>query len=235
MDNIVITGASRGIGRAIAEHCLAHDYQVFGLARYRQTAPIAHPHYHAQTIDFAQIDTLVTQLTPFVQTIAPPAAIVCAAGYGQFGGIEQFSVAQMQRLLNVNFLSQAIVIKTLLPMMKQAERGKIIFIGSEAALSGEKQGSLYCASKFALRGFSQSLRKECASAGIAVTLINPGMTNTQFFDELMFKPKDPHKHALQTQHITQAVDAVLVADANCVWEEINLQPLTKAIVKRHAD
>ena len=61
-------------------------------------------------------------------------------------------------------------------------------MGSEAALAGTAQGSLYCAAKFALRGLAQALRAECARAGIRVTLVNPGMVQSPFFDELDFRP-----------------------------------------------
>ncbi|NKB46413.1 MAG: SDR family NAD(P)-dependent oxidoreductase [Legionellales bacterium] len=231
MNSIVVTGSSSGIGRAITEYCLP-DYQVVGLARRQPTVLTEHPHYQAVVIDFAQLESLAVTLASLTTELPPPAAIICSAGYGQFGGIEQFSLAQMQRLMNVNFLSQAVVVKAFLPKMKRAGCGKIIFIGSEAALAGEKQGGLYCASKFALRGLSQSLRKECANSGLSVTLINPGMTDTDFFAELTFAPKDTRVHALQPKHIVDAVAAVLAADAHCVWEEINLQPITKAVVKR---
>ena len=61
------------------------------------------------------------------------------------------------------------------------KHGHIIVLGSEAALRGAKKGSIYAASKFALRGFLQALREEVSSSGIRITLINPGMVRTTFF------------------------------------------------------
>ena len=66
-------------------------------------------------------------------------------------------------------------------VMKKIGKGDVIFIGSEAALNGSRKGTIYCASKFALRGFAQALRDECSKSSIRVTIINPGMVKTGFF------------------------------------------------------
>ena len=70
------------------------------------------------------------------------------------------------------------------PKLKRNGNSRVIYMGSEAALRGAKRGSLYCAAKFGLRGFAQSLRQECASSGVHVSIINPGMVNTPWFDRL---------------------------------------------------
>lgn len=134
--------------------------------------------------------------------------------------------------MNVNFTSQALVIKTFISSLKQKRSGNVIVIGSEAGLNGAKKGSIYCASKFALRGFCQSLRHECSNANVAVTLINPGMVNTEFFNSLNFAPADPTQHALQVDSIVETVEMVLKAKRPTVLEEINLQAIQKVLAMK---
>ena len=155
---------------------------------------------------------------------------------GRFGHLEQFSYAQIRELLDLNFTSQAFTVRAFLPRMKRSGCGDIVIIGSEAALRGSRKGSLYCASKFALRGFSQALREEASSAGIRVCLVNPGMVRTPFFDELDFEPGDaPDQHVLP-EDVAAVVCSVLQAREGTVIDEINLSPQKRVIdFHRHVE
>lgn len=229
MRKILIAGSSSGIGRAIAERLLMEDYFVIGLAREHAKFNPDSSSYQTYAVDFSQIKRLEQNLKEIQKKESPVEAIICSIGYGQFVELEQFSIEAMQQLLTVNFLSQAILIKTFIAQFKKRQSGKIILIGSECALEGQKKGSMYCASKFALRGFAQSLRKECANANVAVTVINPGFVDTPFFDNLSFCPADGILHAIQPEQIANTVAMLLAEKNNCVFEEINLQPLKRVI------
>lgn len=229
MKTILIAGSSSGIGRAIAEKVLQENNRVIGLARHRQT--FAHDYYITYKIDFSKINELETHFKTISQEHAKIDALICSVGFGDFAFVEQFSVQRMQHLLNVNFLSQAILIKTFLPKFKRQGYGKIILIGSECALEGQKQGAMYCASKFALRGFAQSLRKECVANNVAVTLINPGFVATPFFEALEFAPAEGEEFSIQAEQIASLISTIMNEKNNCVYEEINLQPMKKAIKK----
>lgn len=230
--HILISGSSSGIGRAITEKLLAENYSVIGLARDHKKFSPKSPHYYPHAIDFADIETLEKQLRVIQKKYITIDSIICCAGFGEFCELEQFSIRNMQRIINVNFLSQAILVKSLLPDFKKRRSGKIIFLGSECALEGQKKASLYSATKFALRGFAQSLRKECASAHIAITLINPGVVATPFFDSLAFQPAEGFEHAVQPEQIATLITTLLPLEHNCVVEEINLQPMKNAIQKK---
>ena len=86
----------------------------------------------------------------------------------------------------------------------------MVLIGSEAALAGGARGAVYSATKFALRGFCQSLRQESAAAGIRVTLINPGMVRTDFFDQLDFEPGEDLAHAIVVSSCVISSTSILV-------------------------
>ena len=122
-----------------------------------------------------------------------------------------------------------VITRLVLPHFKVQKRGDIVFIGSDAALEGSKKGSLYCAAKFGLRGFSQTIREECASKNVRVSLINPGMVRTQFFEKLDFRPGDDAANAIEPDDVALAAISVFSARPGTVINEINLTPLKKVI------
>jgi short-subunit dehydrogenase len=182
-----------------------------------------------------QLDHLPDHLEEVAEKFDRVNALICCAGMGRFGHLEQFSYAQMRELLDLNFTSQAFAVRAFLPRMKRSGRGDIVIIGSEAALRGSRKGSLYCASKFALRGFSQALREEASAAGIRVCLVNPGMVRTPFFDELDFEPGDAPDHHVLPEDVAAVVCSALQAREGTVIDEINLSPQKRVIdFRRHA-
>jgi NADP-dependent 3-hydroxy acid dehydrogenase YdfG len=102
-------------------------------------------------------------------------------------------------------------------------------MGSEASLQGKRMGSIYCASKFAVRGLAQALREECASCGIRVSLINPGMVLTDFFDTLSFSPGDDDNEHIKAEDIADVVCMLLNLRDGTVIDEVNISPQSKKI------
>lgn len=229
MKTIIISGSSSGIGKAIVQKLLLLDYQVIGLARNHQKFDPRHPHYLPYAIDFSDLNKAERILKNIHQQHPQIEAIIGNAGYGRFGAIEQFSLQQMIDMIHVNLLGQVLLVKTYIAAMKQRQTGKIILMGSEAGLAGAKEGGMYSASKFALRGFAQSLRAECRHAGIGVTLINPGLVATPFFDNLYFAPHSQPENSLKPEDIADIMIQLLKLPNHCLIEEINLQPLKPAL------
>ena len=160
----IVTGASSGIGESIRDMLLAENAHVIGIGR--NTINISEPGFHNFTADFEKPAVLEKVFKDLIKQQSPIDGLICAAGQGRFGAIEQFSFAQMQSMMSVNFMAHALLVRLLLPILKQQAKGDVIFIGSEAALAGSKNGAMYCASKFALRGFAQALREECAKSDV---------------------------------------------------------------------
>lgn len=232
MKKILVTGASSGIGKQITQALLEKGETVIGICR---THPYQHINYQPHVIDLEKIHNLEPLYKNIASQYPDIDAIICCAGYGHFVSLEEFSFDEMKNLFNVNFLSQALLIKILLPHLKQREDAKIIAIGSECALSGQKKGTLYCASKYALRGFMASLREECRQRNVAVSLINPGMVDTPFFDKLDFCFGDQSANAIAVKQVSDMVMLLLSFENNCVVEEINCQPMKKVIKKKYSD
>jgi len=231
---ILISGATGGIGKAICEQLLHAGHQLLALCRHPENIMIKHENYQPYAVDFADVKAIETTLKSILSQQQSLDAVIIAAGYGQFAQLEQWSFKAMQDMMQVNFLSQALLIKLCLPLLVQTENSKIIAIGSEAAHQGAKKGSMYCASKFALKGFIQSLRAECVSKGIAVSMVNPGMVATNFFNALNFTHGDAKENAIQAAQVADMVSLLMNTENNCVIEEINCQPLKKVIAKKES-
>lgn len=236
MRNVLVTGHSKGIGFAITEALLENNNTVIGAARTKieERARLAQ-----FSVDFSHPDN--TEL--FAKELARRSqnssdeknqidAVICNAGSGQFGALENFSNAHIQNSIQLNLVSPLVLLRTLLPILKQRKRSDIIFIASESAIQGGRYGSVYSAAKFGLRGAAQSLRYECASANCHVGIINPGMVRTGFFDGLNFEPGNAEQHALQAKDVAQSVLSILNSPDNAVIEEINVSPLQHVVQKK---
>ncbi|WP_347988308.1 SDR family oxidoreductase [Methylomonas sp. AM2-LC] len=229
MRTVLVSGASSGIGRAIAIRLLKEGHRVIGISRDSQRFSHTHPNFSSLSMDFAKLKDIPPIAKQLQHDFPMLDTVVFAAGFGQFSHLEQFSYQQIETLLTVNFTGQVFLTRALLAKLKQKSLSNLIYIGSEAALKGSRQGSIYCASKFALRGFTQALRDECGKSSVRVSLINPGMVNTDFFTDLAFAPGKQTSQALQADDIADAVAYILQAGAFCAIDEINISPPNKVI------
>jgi len=231
---LIITGCSSGIGRAVARKLL-NQYQVIGLSRDCQQFTQTHPNFSPYQLDLSNLETLPKQLKQLAKTYPKIDGVIFCAGYGQFASLEEFSYQQIQSLINTNFTAQVFLTRALLPQLKRQPHSNLIYIGSEAALKGARKGTIYCASKFALRGFTQALREESARSHVSVSLINPGMVRTEFFDELNFEPGDDNNQALLAEDVAEAVIYILNSRTGTVIDEITLNPLNKVVKFKKTD
>ena len=157
---VLVTGSSSGIGKAIAAKLLDLGAKVVGISRDHKKAIIQHDNYIPYTLDISDIHNLEKNIKLILKDHPKINGLVSNAGNGKFGPLENFSVDQINNFISMNLTSHLIITKGLLPHFKKIKKGDIIFIGSEAGLSGAKNGSLYCSSKFGLRGLAQSLARE---------------------------------------------------------------------------
>lgn len=221
---ILVTGASRGIGRAIASRLLDEACVVIGVARSPKEEHLQHPDYFPVSVDLSELSSIPERLKGILQAHPTLDGAVSVAGRGDFGELEQFSPEQIKGSIELNLTSHLLLARALVPHLKSLKRGDLILMGSEASLRGAQRGSLYCAAKFALRGFAQSLRQECARRGVRVGLILPGMVRTSFFDDLGFRPGPAPNHAIEADDVAEAVWTMLSARPGTVIDEIVLSP-----------
>ena len=226
---VLVTGASSGIGRAVAQNLLRQGHHVIGVSRDCRKFTRQMDNFSPVQLDLKQLTDIPQKIRQVQQLFPEIDAVVFSAGMGQFGSVEEFSYPQIEDLMTLNFTSQVFLTKALLPALKRKANSDLIYLGSEAALKGSRKGAVYCASKFALRGFTQALREECGNSHVRVCLINPGMVKTAFFENLTFEPGSHESNIILPEDVAAAVSYVLSSRTQIVIDEINLSPLNKVV------
>jgi len=180
MKQVAITGAGRGIGRAIAERFLRDGWTVWALVR---TEGSMEPLRALGTVRFVPFDArtpeaVVKAAAQLTAEAGPLDVLVNNAGIALSAPLAKTSTDQFLVLQAVNVTAPFLLIRELSGAMVKAGHGRIVNIGSTAAKKGFKYTSAYCASKHALLGLTRSLALELASKGVTVNAVSPGWTDT---------------------------------------------------------
>ena len=226
---VLVTGSSSGIGYEITSNLLDLGAKVIGIARNHDKSNLENKNYITYNCDLSIHDKLEILLKQILKNHPQINCLISNAGYGNFGPLENYSTLQINKFLSTNLTSHLVITKHLLPHFKRNKMGDIIFIGSEAGLSGAKNGSLYCTAKFGLKGFSEALSKDVVNNNIRVSIINPGMVRTDFFENLSFEPGNNEENAISIKDISSTVAYILALSRNTIVDEINLSPSKKSV------
>jgi 3-hydroxy acid dehydrogenase/malonic semialdehyde reductase len=226
---ILVTGSSSGIGYEITSKLLDLGAKVIGIARNHDKSNLENKNYTTYNCDVSVHEKLEILMKQILKNHPQINCLISNAGYGNFGPLENFSTLQINNFLSTNLTSHLIITKLLLPHFKRNKMGDIIFIGSESGLLGAKNGSLYCTAKFGLRGFTESLSKDVSKKNIRVSIINPGMVRTDFFENLNFEPGNNEENAISIKDISSTVAYILALSRNTIVDEINLSPSKKSV------
>lgn len=224
----LVTGASSGIGLAITKTLLTQQCRVIGIARDFRKINIDSELFQSVSqdlVDLHKTSDLLKQLCKQNQIDF----FIHSAGSGLFGSIEQFSVKQIDQYIKSSLSSALVLSHHIVPAMRKQKAGRIIFIGSESAITAGKKGALYSSAKFGIRGLALSLREDCSKDSINVSLINPGMVKTPFFDSLNFRPGTDNGNYIEAQDVADTVLHILRSNPDIVLDEINLSPRNKTI------
>lgn len=226
--NIVITGAARGIGKAIAEKFAAAGHTLFLCARnestLKATATILKNIYPASTVnimvaDLAQKESAVAFASWCLATTTPDILINNAGGFTP-GNILDEPDGSLEAMIDNNLYSAYYVTKTLTPAMKEKGSGHIFNICSVAALQAYNGGGSYSISKFAMNGFSQNLRHELKAFNIKVTAIFPGAVFTDSWAGF----DNSKNRIMEASDIADMLFACTKLSAAAVPEEIIMRP-----------
>lgn len=180
----LVTGASKGLGAAIARVALAHGERVALCARNLEIAKDLRDAFPDSallvTLDLADAGSIGAAVRTVEAWGGPIDVLVNNAGQGIHGAIEETSDSNLRSLFDVNFFGVAAMIREVLPSMRKRAGGRIINIGSVAGFVANPGTGAYCASKFALEALTEALRKEVAEMGIKVSVVAPGGMRTGF-------------------------------------------------------
>ena len=172
--NILVTGATRGIGKAIAETCIEAGHKVFASGRNKE---LMKQYRYGCTCDLSTIDGMHI-LGTLIQDFEIDVLINNAGEYIYTPVLQGFEPEKIEHITRLNLEAPLYLISKAVPYMKEKGFGRIINIGSISGVMGEANASLYSATKAGLIGATKALALELAEYGITVNTINPGWVDT---------------------------------------------------------
>lgn len=198
---VLVTGASSGIGKSIAEHLANQGYKVYGTSRKARTAVCDADSAVAQTaaslnasggfikmlqLDVCSEESVKAAVNQVLEAEGELGIVINNAGMGIAGSVEDTSPQEAFLQFDTNFFGMHRVIRQVLPSMRKHGRGLIINMSSVGAVFPIPYQSMYVASKAAIEGMSGSLRNELRPFGIKVAMVEPGDTKTSFTGNRIF-------------------------------------------------
>jgi NAD(P)-dependent dehydrogenase (short-subunit alcohol dehydrogenase family) len=185
-DSVLVTGTSTGLGQEIALHLAERGFNVYATMRdlSRKEPLEAEARGRGVELRVMQLDvTDAAGIETAVQAIASESGgiygLVNNAGVGLRGYLEDLADDEIRRVFEANVFGAMAVTRAVLPHMRRARRGRIVFISSVGGRIGSLGVSAYCSSKFALEGFGESLSMEVQPLGLRVSLVEPGIVKTE--------------------------------------------------------
>jgi len=225
----VVTGAGRGIGRAIAVELARMGASVVIAARnvseLEETARMAGSASVVPT-DVRKREEVLRLLDHAQSQAGPIDILVNAAGIGVTGPVAEFKESDFDDVLDTNLKSIFLACRGVLPSMISRGTGHIVNIASIAGKVGSANLAVYCASKFGVVGFSQALAEEVRQHGIRVSLICPGSTDTSFMGSSR-KSTKLRERMLSPADVAHAVTMIVTQEANSFISEVIMRPTMK--------
>jgi 3-oxoacyl-[acyl-carrier protein] reductase len=227
----LVTGGSRGIGRAIAIRLgsLGASVAICGRDEHPLQSTSVElqkvaPKVLAEVADITRSADVNALVSKTEAALGPISILVNNAGVGVFGPVQEKSEADWDRALDTNSKSVFLVSRAVVPSMIHRGHGDIVNISSLAGRNAFAGGGLYCASKWAVVGLSLCMAEDLREHGIRVSVVCPGSVATEFSGR---GPKDPTK-VLTSEDVAHAVAMIITQGPQSFISEVHLRPVRKA-------
>jgi|TARA_B110000908_G_scaffold1696_1_gene2147 3-oxoacyl-[acyl-carrier protein] reductase len=222
--HILITGGSLGIGKETAKYLVDKGATVLITGRSQERLDEAQKYTGAKTIlfDISDLDNMNQSAKACLDVLGGRVdALINNAGIGSFDKLDDITLEQFQTIFNTNVFGLALLTKELIPSMKAHKSGSIINIGSSASVKGFSHGSVYSASKFAVRSLTQCWQAELRPFNIRVCQLNPSEVTTAFYSEHRSERVD-EDNKLSAHEIAHSIVSVLEMDDKGFITELNV-------------
>ncbi|KNX36446.1 SDR family oxidoreductase [Luteipulveratus halotolerans] len=230
---VLVTGATRGIGKAVCD-ALAPDHELIVGGRDRAAVEqvcAAYEHARPFVVDLADEQSTTDAVAALALDRLD--GVVHSAGMLGNGALTEVSRADWRATFELNVFAVADLTRLLLPSL-QAAQGTVVVINSGSGLNAHGPGGIYSASKFAVRAFTDSLREEVRADGVRVSSVHPGRVSTDMQRELnAFEGRDYDEASyLRPESVATAVRSVLTATPDATYETISIRPGPAATNRR---
>ncbi|MGB3799978.1 MAG: SDR family NAD(P)-dependent oxidoreductase, partial [Lewinella sp.] len=166
----LVTGASSGLGEALAPLLARHDWRVYGMSR----RSVNLPGVTSLPADISDVQTLRVAIGELLAVEGRLDAVIHCAGIGGAGPVENMPTDRARRIMETNFWGSWNLCQATLPYLRESSRGKLLLVSSIAGHMGIPFRSVYCASKASVIALSDSLRLELKGSGVQLSCISPG-------------------------------------------------------------
>ena len=223
----VITGASSGLGAALANAFVTKGAIVYGLARNAEKLSAIKnklgKNFISVCIDISDQKEIFAWIENTFSDFFFPDILINNAGAGYFTKIDELPLERWHEMINTNLNGAFYITSKIVPLMKANQSTcHIINIGSILGKTTRAESAAYSATKYGMQGFSEALFKELRSYKIKVTCVNPGSIDTHFFDDSGIHP---HRNMLQPKDIANLILHIIDTPDNFLVDEITMRPL----------
>lgn len=222
--NVIVTGGSLGIGKETAKALVEKGANVLITGRSEDRLLKAKLYCNAETIefdisDFDNIPKFAKECLSILENRVD--VLINNAGIGVRSSIEELNIDDFLKVFNVNVFGLSLFTKEIVPLMKENKSGTIINIGSTASLKGYQTGSIYSASKFAVRCLSQCWQAELRPFNIRVCQVNPSEVTTAFGNASRIERPEVH-NKLTPKEVSHSIVSAIEMDNRGFINELNI-------------
>jgi NAD(P)-dependent dehydrogenase (short-subunit alcohol dehydrogenase family) len=220
LGRVFVTGGASGLGAAV----VTAVEKAGGQPAVLDLVPPERPVPHVE-VDLADTEGTMTAVRHLVAVFGPPQAVVTAAGTDSCGPLDQVSAEDWERVVKVNLLGTAAVVRAALPYLREAQ-GTVVTVASTLGMRPAGDATAYCASKHGVVGFSRALALELAGE-VGVTMVVPGGMRTAFFDgrEPKYQPA-PDAQLNDPADVADLIVMALRQPVGCEVRELVVAPST---------